>query len=234
MNLPATAPVLLAAGAVKTALEILLAGGDWRGARPRVAFGTVGALRDRILAGEPFDAAVLSAEAMEAVAAPGLVDRGSIRTLGVTGIGLALGEGLDLPAIDTEAGLRSALETAGRIAWADPASGATAGRHFARVIERLGVAEAVRRKSRLFPFGVEAVAACERGEADLAVSQATEIIGRPGIRLHGLLPASHALVTAYVIARAPASGAGAEIIDMLSGEAGRAALAAIGFTGAEG
>jgi molybdate transport system substrate-binding protein len=225
-----SAPVFLAAGAVKTAVESLLARGAWQGDAPRIVFGTVGALRDRILAGEAFDATVLSAEAMEVAAARGLVDRATVRTLGVAGIGLAVRQGLDLPAIDTEQGLLAALEAAGSIAWADPASGATAGRHFARVIERLGVADAVRRKSRLFPFGVEAVAACERCEADIAVSQATEIVGRPGVRLLGLFPAPHALATAYAVAAAPGSAAAGGVIATLAGEAGRAALAAIGFT----
>lgn len=233
MSVPARAPLFLAAGAVKTAVEALVAGGQWPGERPRVAFGTVGALRDRILAGEPFDATVLSAEAMEAVAARGLVERATLRMLGVTGIGLAVRDGLDLPAIDTVEGLLSALEAAGSIAWADPASGATAGAHFAGVIERLGIADAVRRKSRLFPFGVEAVAACERGEADLAVSQATEIVGRPGVRLLGLFPAPYARLTAYLAAGAPGSRAAGDIIATLAGEAGRAALAAIGFTRGE-
>lgn len=223
----------LAAGAVKTAVESLLATGAWVGEPPRVSFATVGALRDRILAGEGFDATVLSAEAMEVVAARGLVDRATVRTLGVTGMGLAVRQGLDLPPIDTEQGLLAALGQAARIAWADPAGGATAGRHFAGVIERLGIADTIRRKSMLFPFGVEAVAACERGEADVAVSQATEIVGRPGVRLLGLFPPPHALSTAYAAAASPGSLAAPAILSNLTGTAGRAALAAIGFTTGE-
>jgi len=104
--------VFLAAGAVKTAVESLLASGAWIGERPRVPFGMVGALRDRILAGEEFDATVLSAEAIEQVAERGFVDRASIRPLGTTGMGLAVREGLALPAIETEAGLLEALARA--------------------------------------------------------------------------------------------------------------------------
>ncbi len=87
-----SAPALLAAGAVKTAIEALLAApGVWQGARPRVLFGTVGALRDRILAGEPCDATVLSAEVMDALVARGLIDPATVVPLGVTGVGLAAG-----------------------------------------------------------------------------------------------------------------------------------------------
>jgi molybdate transport system substrate-binding protein len=226
--------VFLAAGAVKTAVEALLAQpGVWGPETPRVHFGTVGALRDRILAGEAFDVAVLSDEAMEQVAERGLVARATILRLGVTGIGMAVRAGLALPAIDTEAGLLAALEAARSIAWADPAGGATAGRHFAGVIAALGIEAKVRAKSRLFPFGVEAVAACERGEADLAVSQATEIVGRPHVRLLGLLPPPHALRTGYSIAAQADNAAARAVIAAMTGDAGRAALAAIGFSGGD-
>ncbi|WP_337875910.1 substrate-binding domain-containing protein [Elioraea sp.] len=225
-----TVPVLLAAGAVKTAVERLLAAPDaWRGARPRVAYGTVGALRDRILTGEPCDATVLSAEAMALLVARGLIDPATVVPLGATGIGLAAGNGVAVGPIDDEAGLVAALRAAPSIAWADPASGATAGRHFAAVLDRLGLAALVRAKSLIVPFGVEAVAACACGKAALAVSQATEIRGVPGVRLVGLLPPPHALVTAYALGAPRASPAAAMIAATLAGPAGRAALAAIGF-----
>ncbi len=225
-----TTPIFLAAGAVKTAVEALLAKGAWHGTPPRVSFGTVGALRDRILGGERFDATVLSAEAMALVAARGLIAPGTVTRLGETGIGIAIREGLTLPGIGTQAGFLAALDAAHSIAWADPAGGATGGRHFAAVIERLGIGDAVRAKSRLYPFGVEAVAACERGEVDIAISQATEIVGRPGVRLHGLFPAPHALTTAYEVAGAEDGEAARGIIATLTGEAGHAALVAIGFS----
>jgi molybdate transport system substrate-binding protein len=225
-------PVLLAAGAVKTAVEALLAApGAWPAPRPTVNYGTVGALRDRIIGGEAFDATVLSAEAMALLAHRGLVATATITPLGTTGTGLAVRSGLTLPLIDTEAGFVAVLKAARSIAWADPASGATGGKHFAAVIERLGIADEVRAKSLLFPFGVEAVAACERGEAEIAVSQATEIIGRPGVALLGLLPPPHDLVTRYVAAARADTPEARGIIAALTSDAGRAALAAIGFEG---
>jgi molybdate transport system substrate-binding protein len=224
--------VFLAAGAVKTAVEALLAApGAWPAPHPAVSYGTVGALRDRIVGGEAFDATVLSAEAMALLAHRGLVATSTITPLGTTGTGLAVRTGLRFPPIDTEAGFVAVLESAASIAWADPASGATGGKHFAAVIERLGIADRVRAKSLLFPFGVEAVAACERGEADIAVSQATEIVGRPGVTLLGLLPPPHDLVTRYVAACRADTPAARAIIAALTGDAGRAALAAIGFEG---
>jgi ABC-type molybdate transport system substrate-binding protein len=49
----------------------------------------------------------------------------------------------------------------------------------------------------MFPFGVDAVEALARGEVDLAVSQATEIITQPGVTMLGLFPPPFDLTTAY-------------------------------------
>ncbi|HEV7268391.1 MAG TPA: substrate-binding domain-containing protein [Falsiroseomonas sp.] len=223
-----SAPVLLAAGAVKTAVERLLEAGAWRGAQPVIHYGTAGALRDRVLAGEAADAVVTSEEGLAMLREAGLVKREL--PLGAAGTGLALRDGATARPIDTAEGLRAALLAAASIGWADPARGATGGRHFEKVIAALGIEEQVRAKGTRFPFGVEAVAACGRGEVEFAVSQATEIIGRPGVSLLGLFPPPHALSTGYAAA-ALREGAMAEALMALFGSAAaRRAMAEIGFT----
>jgi hypothetical protein len=97
------------------------------------------------------------------------------------------------------------------------------------VIEALGIAPELRAKARLFRFGVEAVAACGRGEVELAVSQVTEILGRPGVSLLGELPSPHALATGYAAAPLDDGPAARAIMGVLSVPATRAALDAAGF-----
>lgn len=220
---------LFCAGAAKTAVEALLH--DWPGTPPDIAYDTVGALRDRVLAGERPDAIILSDAALATLAEAGLIAPDAIRRFGTTGIGLAVRDGVSLPAITDEAGLRAALTAAASLGWADPERGATAGRHFVKVLAALGLTEAVHAKGRAYPFGVDAVTACGRGEIDLAVSQASEIIGRPGVSLLGLLPAPHALTTGYGIAPLAGSAPGGAIVAALTTPAARRALAAIGFAG---
>ncbi len=100
--------------------------------------------------------------------------------------------------------------------------GAAAGKHFDAVIEQLGIADALCAKTTLVRFGVGAVAACSRGEAELAVSQSTAIVGRSRVSLRGLFPAPYALSTGYAIA--------GQVMARLPTPATRAALDAIGFT----
>lgn len=219
--------VLLAAGAIKTAVEHLLEAAPIPGVEVR--YGTAGALRDRVLAGEGADMVVTSDEALSVLRAAGRL-QGATLSLGGAGTGLAVADGVTRLPIDTPDHLRDALLAARSIAWADPAKGATGGRHFERVIDALGIADAVRARGKRVDFGVDAVAACGRGEVDLAVSQATEIIGRPGVTLLGLFPPPHDLSTGYGAAALRDTPAARLLRAMFEGAAGRAALAAIGFT----
>jgi molybdate transport system substrate-binding protein len=218
-----TAPAFFC-GAVKTALERI----DWPD-RPAIAWGTVGALRDRILAGERPAVVILSDPALEALAVHGIIRREAILPFGRAGTGLAVRDGAPRRSIATPEQLSAALLAAESIGWADAASGATAGKHFEGVIESLGIAAALRAKARLFRFGVEAVAACGRGEVELAVSQVTEIVDRPGVSLMGELPAPYALSTGYAAAPVKKGAAADAILRVLAAPATRRALAATGF-----
>jgi molybdate transport system substrate-binding protein len=223
-------PPIYAAGATKHAVddlrEALRAAGQ---PVPEAAYDTVGALRDRILAGERPAVALLSAEAIDAIRARGIGPADGVVEIGRTGVGLAAPAGRPLPDIGTPEALRAALLGAESLAFADPARGATAGRHFAALLERLGIAEAMRPKLRLVPFGVEGVAMASRGEVALAVSQATEIIDRPGVQFVGLLPDALNLWTVYRAAIVSDGAAARALLALFGGDAAKAAFAKIGF-----
>lgn len=223
-------PAIFAAGATKHAVEELQAAERAAGRPvPTAAFDTVGALRDRILAGERPAVTLLSAEAVAAIRGRGIGPADGAVDVGRTGVGLAAPAGRPAPDIGTPEAFRNALLAAETIAYADPARGATAGRHVAVVIERLGLTEALRPKLRLVSFGVEGVAMAGRGEVTLAFSQATEIIDRPGVQLVGLLPEALNLWTVYRAAIVQDGPAARALLALLSGEAARAAYARIGF-----
>ncbi|MBU8540075.1 molybdate ABC transporter substrate-binding protein [Falsiroseomonas tokyonensis] len=223
---PATPPIF-AAGAVKHAVEEVLA--PLGAGAPAAAFDTVGALRDRILGGERPQFTLLSAEAIAALSARGLVPADGVVEIGRTGVALGAPAGRPVPDIATPEAFRAALLAAESIAYADPARGATAGRHVAAVIARLGLTEALAPKLRLVRFGVEGVEMASRGEVALAFSQATEIIDRPGVQLVGLLPDALQLWTIYRAAVVQDGPEARRLLALFGTEAGRAAFARIGF-----
>jgi molybdate transport system substrate-binding protein len=182
--------------------------------------------------GEAADLVLNSATQIAALTDAGLLRPGSQRELGRMLIGVAVKAGAALPDISTEAALRAAILAAPAIAHSDPSTGATAGTHAARLIERLGLAEAMRGRVLIFPGGGAAVGAVAEGRAALAISQISEIIAVPGAVLVGPLPDSAQLSTAYLgaVATAAADPAGAgTLLAALTGPEGQARFRAAGF-----
>jgi molybdate transport system substrate-binding protein len=223
-------PPIYAAGAVKHAVEELREGLRAAGRPvPDALYDTVGALRDRIIAGARPAVTLLSAEAIAALAERRLVPEDGILDVGRTGVGLAAPAGRPAPDISTPEAFRAALLAAESIAFADPTRGATAGRHVAALLERLGILEVLRPKLRLVPFGVEGITLAGRGEVALAFSQATEIIGRPGVQLVGLLPDALQLWTVYRAAAVQDGSEARALLTLFTSAPAKAAFARIGF-----
>src|SRR5579872_5106398 len=116
-------------------------------------FGTAGALRDRLRAGEKADLAILSAAAIDALEKTGLFVPGSRTDVGRTVTGVAVREGAPLPDISTVEAFKKALLAARKVSYTDPKAGGSSGNFFAGLLERLGIAEAVNAKAVLLGRG---------------------------------------------------------------------------------
>lgn len=168
------------------------------GAKLDTLFDTVGALRDRVLAGDPVDLVVLSEAGVAVLEKAGKIAGSPKADIGTISVALAVRKGAPVPDLATSASLKAALLAAKTIAHADPARGATAGTHFARVLEQLGIANELKGRITVVPFGVEGIAGVARGQFEMAVSQSSEIVADPGVVLAGPLPAPFAHRTRYV------------------------------------
>jgi molybdate transport system substrate-binding protein len=172
---------------------------------------------------------MVSTPAMDALAAAGRI-ADPRHLIGRTGAGFAIPPGSVPPDLSSEAAVAATLRAARRIAMADPASGATAGRHFQALLERLGLAEELASRITRHPNGMLAVAEVAAGRATIAVSQGTEILAAPGVALGGMLPEPLQLWTGYEAARAAGGDPRAQkILDLIASDTGRAAFSAIGF-----
>lgn len=222
---------ILAAGAVQGAIQRLeptiVAAGQ---AKLDAIFDTVGALRDRVLAGEAADVVILSEAGMAALGKAGKVGGGSVVGLGRISVALAVRKGAPVPDLASPDALKRALLSASSIAHADPARGATAGAHFARVLGQLGIADDVRARVTVLPFGGDVIADVARGRFEIGVSQSSEIVAHSGVTLAGPLPAPHSHRTRYVAAKPVGAGARADaVLAILQTPEARAAFAAFGF-----
>lgn len=202
------------------------------GREVRLEIANAGMVARRLREGEAADLVLNSAAQITALAAAGLVDGASQRELGRMLIGVAVREGAALPDISSEAALRAAILAASAIAHSDPATGATAGSHAARLLDRLGLTEPMRGRVLIFPGGGAAVGAVADGRAALAISQISEIIAVPGAALVGPLPDSAQLITPYVgaIAAKATDAPGAQaLLAALTSTEGQARFRAAGF-----
>lgn len=224
---------VLAAGAAKALLrdieaDFASASGDRTSAR----FDTVGAQRERVERGERPDVVILSQAAIAQLLKLDLVERDSIRDIGDVQVGLAVSASVPAnatPAIASADALRATLLAAKSIAYADPARGATAGAHFATVLQSLGIREQLAGRITVLPFGVDVIEAVATGRFEIGISQSSEIVQHAGVRYIGPLPPPHGLATRYQAAALKGRANGAALLRYLGGPAGQAASRKSGF-----
>ncbi|HEU4378527.1 MAG TPA: substrate-binding domain-containing protein [Hyphomicrobiaceae bacterium] len=222
---------VLAAGAVQGAvrqLEAEFSAASGHTLKPQ--FDTVGALRNRVLAGERGDVVILSEAGISALAAAAKIEPATRIELGGTAVALAVRKGAPMPDLSSADALRRSLLAATSIAYADPARGATAGAHFASVLDRLGIAAELGARVTVLPFGGDVIKAVAEGRFQIGVSQSSEIVANADVVLAGRLPPPFDHRTRYVAAKGVGAGPGADaFLALLQGSSGRAALMAIGF-----
>ncbi len=199
------------------------------GRRIKATFDTVGAQRERVEKGERPDAVILSSAAIAQLNKLGLIDTSSITDVGDVQVGLAVRAGEVVPDIRTPDAFRITLLAGKSIAYADPARGATAGAHFAKVLTALGIQDRVASKVTVLPFGVEVIEAVAAGKFDIGVSQSSEIVQHKGVRYIGALPVPHQLATRYQIAALKDRSNGVALAEFIAGERGRQASRESGF-----
>jgi molybdate transport system substrate-binding protein len=225
---------LLSGGAAQ-ALVTRMKGGfaQSRGIDVQGTFGAVGAMRDKLLAGEACDMLILSQALIDQLVADGHVLRDSITPIGTVKTGVAVRAGDTPPDVSTRDALKAALQRAPGIYFPDPEK-ATAGIHFMKVLKSLGLDEELRARIRTFPNGATAMGAmATSGESGvIGCTQVTEILFTAGVQLVGLLPKEFELATVYTAAvctKARDPRAAREFIALLAGEQAAAVRRECGF-----
>ena len=230
--------VVLAAGAAKELVSRIEAPfTQATGHRIKATFDTVGAQRERVERAAPDarpDVVILSSAAIAQLNKLGLIEVASIRDIGDVQVGLAViaagsAQSQSAPNISTPEALRATLIAAKSIAYADPARGATAGAHFAKVLGALGISDEVAKRTTVLPFGVEVIEAVAAGTYELGVSQSSEIVQHKGVRYIGALPPPYRLGTRYQVAALKDRATAASLIEFLQTGIAKDAMRASGF-----
>ena len=168
-----------------------------------VTWGTAPMLVKRIEGGETADVLVLSRAGLDALSKQGKVVPGSEVPLASSGVGIAVKAGAPKPDISTPEALKQTLLSAKSIAYSEPSAGGASGVYFAKLLERMGIAEAIKPKAKHPPAGGFCATLLISGEAELALQQKPELLHVTGVEIIGMLPGDLNLITAFAAGLMP-------------------------------
>ncbi len=185
------------------------------GHKVSIEYDTANLLLGRIKAGESADLAILTRPTIDDLIKHGKVGTGGGKDLARSGVGVAVRAGLSKPDIGSADKLKRALLDAKSIAYTK--TGAS-GIHFAKVVERLGIADQVNAKAKV-PAGGSVGELVARGEVEMAVQQIPELLAVPGIQYVGPLPPelqNFTVFSAGVLTGARQAEAAKALVDFLT------------------
>jgi molybdate transport system substrate-binding protein len=184
-------------------------------------FDATQAILARLKAGERADVLILTAEAIATLPVR------DVRRLGSSGVGVAVRAGAPRPDIGSVDALKRALLAARSVAHSKVGA---SGIYFSEVLERLGIADKLKKRVIVEKGPVGLVVAS--GEAEIGVQQLCELAPVAGIDIVGGLPAPLQKITHFaagISADAADPKGGAALLDFLESDSVRAAMRAGGI-----
>lgn len=168
------------------------------GFRLRVTWNTAPVLVKRLQGGETADVLLLNRAGIDTMIREGRILSGSEVTLASSATAIAIKAGAARPDISTPEALKQTLLAARAISYTDPAAGGASGIYFAKLLDRLGIADEINAKTKFPPPAGLSGDLLLTGEADLAIQQRPELLQVPGIEILGMLPGDLHMVTVFV------------------------------------
>ncbi len=229
---------VLAAGAVESIVRDMVGTFEKEsGYTLKIAYAPVGALRDKIFAGEPADLTIVTPVIIDQLQAKGVVRPMHPHRPGTGGRRYRGPLGAPAPAIGTPEELKQALLAAKEIYYADPKI-ATAGAYFLQVADRLGIGDEVRKKGRTAGGGKVSMELMAKSTADaIGLTQISEILSVPEVVLVGPYSGDLQTMTTYagiVLTRTPTPNAAGGIPPFPDQSAGAGAVQAVRSNAAAG
>jgi molybdate transport system substrate-binding protein len=179
------------------------------GGKVAVEIGLTSALRKAVADGVAFDIAVLPRPDIDALARDGRIAAGSVADIARSAIGVAVRAGAPKPDISSVDAFKRAVLQAGSVTYSDGPSGL----YIAGLMDRLGLASAIRTKTRLTTGPVAELLA--RGEAELGLQQIVAILPVKGADLVGPLPGELQNVIVYAAGVSVAAQQGTAAADLI-------------------
>src|SRR4029079_7999491 len=187
-------------------------------------FAVTKVLSDRLSAGEKPDILVLPTNILDAYQGEGKV-RGETRAVfGLVSIHAVVRKSAPKPDLSTPEKVKETMLAARAVAMAPPGM-TPSGTHMGKLIEKLGIVEALKDKMLHRPALEGGVELVESGQAEVGFYPKSEVIGFEGLSIVGPLPSEIQLTTIYgaaVTRMSAAADAGTAFINFVNDAAHRA------------
>ncbi len=163
------------------------------GHRLSIGYDPANVIKRHIDGGAAFDVVIVTRPVIDDLAKQGKIIPDTCIDIGRSGLGVAVRKGAAKPDIGTIEAFKRALLAAKSVV---RSKDGTSGLYFEKLLDRLGIAEAMRGKIRLGPSGrvAELVAS---GEAEMAVQQVAELLPVTGAEFVGPFPPELQLYTVF-------------------------------------
>ena len=146
----------------------------------------------RLAAGEVFDLIIVSSISVDELIKQGKI-AGPRADLAKTGIGVAVRAGAPKPDIGSADALKKALLAAKTVGYSTGPSGV----YLVKLFERMGIADAVKAKTRQIPSGGTVGPIIASGDAEIGFQQISELVHVPGVDFVGPLPPEIQHITTF-------------------------------------
>jgi len=156
-------------------------------------FDLAGVLKTRIEGGEPFDVAILTPAMIDELISKGKIAPATRVEVARTGLGLMMRAGAPKPDVSTSEAFRKTLLGAKSITYVTTGASGVA---FLATIEKMGIAEAIKAKSKPAANGEQVNANILNGTTEFAVLPVSEILPVKGAELGGVFPSA---VQTYIV-----------------------------------
>jgi molybdate transport system substrate-binding protein len=181
--------------------------------------------------GESADVAIVTGEQNEQLQKQGKLVAGRQAGFARVGYGVFVKRNAARPDLGTVEAFKRTVLAAKSVALGDPAGGGPLGIYSAGLMQRLGLADDIKARTKLFPSGTQVAEAVAKGETEIGIGLGSDAVVVPGL-VAVPLPAEIQTYTTYtlgIVASSKQVDAAKALIAFLTSPAAKQALAAKGF-----
>jgi len=159
-----------------------------------IDFGLANVLKAKLADGAPFDVAILTGPAIDALITAGKIVPATRTDLAHSGVGVGIRKGAAKPDIGTEDAFKRTMLAAKSVCYSEKG---VSGIYAASVMEKLGIAQQMKPKTTLATGSVADLVA--KGACELGIQQVSEIVPVAALELVGPLPSALQSFTTFTM-----------------------------------